>query len=160
MAGKLRQRELRCESLTVAGVACTAPVTSADARFCIAHDPARRTMFADAQRKGGANTRHPRVTELIHQRVEAEADQIIQVYVDALYDAEADHRTRMDAADRLLDRVLGRPKVGVELAGADGEPITPIGRLVVENPEVREAARAFRHALAGVDASEFRGALE
>lgn len=151
------QERPRCESLTLAGNPCNAPVTSVDGRYCIMHDPARRELVEDARRRGGLGRRHPRITEMISEKVDAEADQILRVYIDALYDETADHRTRMDAADRLLDRVLGRPKQGIELAGSDGEALTPIGRLVVENPEVREAARAFRASLAAAgDASDVR----
>jgi hypothetical protein len=88
--------------------------------------------------------------------VEAEADAIIGAYLAALHDEHADHETRMRAADRLLDRVYGRPRQGVELSGPDGEPLGAPGRVVVADERARAAARELRALVMAGDASLVR----
>jgi hypothetical protein len=110
-----------------------------------------------ARQRGGLNKAKPRLGDVLRERVEAEADAIIGAYVAALHDDEADHETRMRAADRLLDRVYGRPRQGVELSGPSGEAFGgSAGRLVVEDERAREKAREFRALLMAGDAGAVR----
>ena len=55
--------------------------------------------------------------ELLRERVEAEAEAILAPYFEALARGEGVEQ-RMRAAERLLDRVFGRPKQSAELSGA------------------------------------------
>lgn len=55
--------------------------------------------------------------ERLRERVEAEAEAVLAPYFEALAEGE-DVEQRMRAADRLLDRVFGRPKQSAELSGA------------------------------------------
>ena len=52
----------------------------------------------------------------MRERVEAEAEAILAPYFEALA-AEEDLEQRMRAAERLLDRVFGRPKQSTQLGG-------------------------------------------
>jgi hypothetical protein len=113
-------------------------------------------LLAESRRRGGQNKRKPRLGDVLRERVEAEAEAIIGAYVAALHDEEADHETRMRAADRLLDRVYGRPRQGVELSGPDGVSLTAPGRLVVEDARVRAAVGELRSALLVGDAGPVR----
>jgi hypothetical protein len=81
-----------------------------------------------ARRLGGLNKAKPRLGDVLRERVEAEAEAIVGAYVTALHDEDADHETRMRAPDRLLDRVYGRPRQGVELSGPGGDPLGAIRR--------------------------------
>jgi hypothetical protein len=147
--------------MTLDGSPCAAPVLGGDGRFCIAHDPARREAMRAARRRGGLNKAKPRLGDVLRDRVEAEAEAIIGAYVTALHDEDADHETRMRAADRLLDRVYGRPRQGVELSGPGGDPLGgSAGRLVVEDELVREKAREFRALLMAGDAGPVRSVGE
>jgi hypothetical protein len=56
------------------------------------------------------------VIELLRERVEAEAEAILAPYFEALARGEGVEQ-RMRAAERLLDRVFGRPKQSAELSG-------------------------------------------
>ena len=55
--------------------------------------------------------------ELLRERVEAEAEAILAPYFEALARGEGVEQ-RMRAAERLLDRVFGRPKRSAELSGS------------------------------------------
>jgi hypothetical protein len=123
----------------------------------LSHDPERRELVEAARVKGGHATWKPKLSEVLSQRVEVEADVIISAYLDALHDPEADHETRMRAADRLLDRVYGKPRQGVELSGPDGSPLgSTIGQQVVDDPEARRLAGALRDRLMQGDSSPVR----
>jgi hypothetical protein len=101
-----------------------------------------------ARRRGGYGKRKPRLNEVLREKVEAERDAIISAYVAALHDESADHETRMRAADRLLDRVYGKPRQGVELSGPDGEPLAgSAARMVIEDDEAYAAAAQLRDRL-------------
>jgi hypothetical protein len=113
----------------------------------------------EARRRGGYGKRKPRLGDTLRERVEDECEAIISAYVSALHDESADHETRMRAAERLLDRVYGRPKQGVELSGPDGEPLAgAAARTVIEDDEAHAAAAHLRDRLraAGGDSGALR----
>jgi len=59
--------------------------------------------------------RTPSLTEKLRERVEQEADRVIDPYFEAL-DAGENAELRMRAAERLLDRCFGRPRMVMEPA--------------------------------------------
>ena len=89
---------------------------------------------------GGAAGRHPRVVDIMRERVEAAADEILDAYFRVLREAMlygtqqrsgeivvSDHPdigARMAAAEKLLDRVYGKPKQSTEITGPDDGPVT------------------------------------
>jgi hypothetical protein len=100
----------------------------------------------EARRRGGYGKRKPRLNELIRERVEHESEAILGAYVDALHDENADHETRMRAAERLLDRAYGRPRQGVELSGPEGAPLgVSSARAVIQDEAAYEAAIELRN---------------
>ena len=111
----------RCHATNRAGDPCAAnPLRGG--QFCSAHDP---HLPADArfgsseqaaQAATGVRRRPPSVIELLRERVEAEAEAILAPYFEALAQGEGVEQ-RMRAAERLLDRVFGRPKQSAELSG-------------------------------------------
>ena len=111
-----------CHGRNRDGEACrAAPVTGSD--HCRAHDPQlpAATRFGTpeqaAQAARGVERRAPGVMELLHKRVEERAEEVLAPYFEAL--ASADNlEQRMKAADRLLDRVFGRPRQSTELQGS------------------------------------------
>lgn len=122
----------RCTATTKAGGSCRAAPLSGRT-VCLAHSDAvtrGSTGFTgEAGRKGG-RPRQPRAVEVLRQRVEAEADRILAVYLDAVQamtpDGRPDHAIRLRAADALLDRAYGKPKQVSELSGLDAGPIAQI----------------------------------
>ncbi len=111
----------RCHATNRAGDPCAANPLR-DGQFCSAHDP---HLPADArfgsseqaaQAATGVRRRPPSVIELLRERVEAEAEAILAPYFEALARGEGVEQ-RMRAAERLLDRVFGRPKQSAELSG-------------------------------------------
>ncbi len=112
----------RCHATNRAGDPCAANPLR-DGQFCSAHDP---HLSADArfgsseqaaQAATGVRRRPPSVIELLRERVEAEAEAILAPYFEALARGEGVEQ-RMRAAERLLDRVFGRPKQSAELSGS------------------------------------------
>jgi hypothetical protein len=69
--------------------------------------------------------------DLLVRELAAKMDKVVVVIGEAM-DAEMpygetsapDHRTRLAGADRVMDRVLGKPGQTVEHTGAEGGPIT------------------------------------
>lgn len=148
-------RRRRCKASTKAGRRCrAAPLRGGT--YCSAHDPNRpdETRFGSreqASRAGAAaKPRTPAVSEVLRERVEGAADEILAPYFKALgveyvngeiqrgpgavhvgktkdgdviaSDVE-DLAGQITAAERLLDRVYGKPKQTAELSGPDGGPI-------------------------------------
>jgi hypothetical protein len=91
-------------------------------QWCSAHDPKlpAAIRFGSSEQAAGAATgvdrRTPSVTEQMRERVEAEAEAVLAPYFEALAQGEGVEQ-RMRAAERLLDRVFGRPKQSAELSG-------------------------------------------
>jgi hypothetical protein len=96
----------------------------------------------------------PRVSEVLRERVEDEADAVLAVYFDALgaekavtvgYGEDAvtelvpDYYLRLRAADALLDRAYGKPRQVQEITGEHGGPVR-LSEEAVADPEVRKAA--------------------
>ena len=114
--------ERRCQGTNRTGDSCRArPLRGSG--YCSAHDPQlpAATRFGSpeqaAQAATGVERRAPTVTERMRERVEREAEAILAPYFEALSEGE-DVEQRMRAAERLLDRVFGRPKQSAELSGA------------------------------------------
>lgn len=112
----------RCHATNRAGEPCrAAPLRGS--QWCSAHD--RQLPAADrfgspersAKAATGVERRLPSVTERMRERVEAESEAILAPYFEALAEG-GDVEQRMRAAERLLDRVFGRPKQATELSGA------------------------------------------
>lgn len=135
----------RCKGTTKAGKRCRA-YALADSQFCRAHDPLRpaETRFGSAEQAaaagalGGAAGRSPRVVDVMRERVEAHVDEVLAPYFAALTEGmltatfqgdvfvseHPDLAGRVAAAEKLLDRVYGKPRQTIEHAGpAEGSPI-------------------------------------
>ncbi len=114
-------RDRHCEGTNRAGQPCRAAPLR-DGQWCSAHEPKlpAAIRFGSSEQAAGAATgvdRHnPSVTEQMRERVEAEAEAIIAPYFEAL-EAGQDIEQRMRAAERLLDRVYGRPKQSTQPGG-------------------------------------------
>jgi hypothetical protein len=128
-----------CTATTKTGKPCKAtPLRDQD--VCLAHADAETRESAGFVAKNGKGGRKPlpKVTDVLREKVEAEADRILAALFDAL-DADrglvvgngpsatvehvTDHAVRIAAARELLDRVYGKPRQAVEHTGADGAPI-------------------------------------
>jgi hypothetical protein len=93
----------------------------------------------------------PRVVDVMRERVEAEIEKIIAPYFEAIeeavvcatYEGEVipstvkDLGARIQAAERLLDRVYGKPKQLTEIAGDPEHPVHLTHEL--DDPDVRKA---------------------
>ena len=110
-----------CEGTNRAGLPCRAAPLRAG-QWCSAHDPKlpAAIRFGSSEQAAGAATgvdrRTPSVTEQMRERVEAEAEAILAPYFEALAEGQ-DIEQRMRAAERLLDRVYGRPKQSTQPGG-------------------------------------------
>lgn len=98
-------------------------------------------------RKGGAATRKPRLIEVLRERVEADIDIWLSPFSDALSalntTGQPDHRTRMSAAEAVLDRVYGKPtqRAEVEVDDPQGRESAPL-----ELEFARDVEEAFQAA--------------
>ncbi len=88
---------------------------------------------------GSGRPRQPRVIEVMRERIEQDIDRILRPYFDALEEAVLhatfegsvivsdvpDLGARIAAAEKLLDRVYGKPRQAMEHSGPDrgGVPI-------------------------------------
>ena len=101
-----------------------------DAR-CIADslDPRRIDEREAGRTRGGIATPRPRLAEALRERVEAEADRMIAVYVEALDHPDA--RVRIQAAEALLARVYGKPGTRIDVEAVVGPTIE---ELMLEEP--------------------------
>lgn len=144
----------RCTAKTKAGKRCrNQPLAGTD--LCIAHQPrkVKDSLGFGGPQPGSGRPRHPRVIEVLRDRVDADVDAIVDVYVDALgaerslvvgsgefasIETAPDHQVRLKAADALLDRAHGRPVQVTQITGAEGPPVRVSAD--VDNPEVRELA--------------------
>ena len=114
-------RDRHCEGTNRAGQPCRAAPLR-DGQWCSAHEPKlpAAIRFGSSEQAAGAATgvdrRTPSVTEQMRERVEAEAEAILAPYFEALAEGQ-DIEQRMRAAERLLDRVFGRPKQSTQPGG-------------------------------------------
>jgi hypothetical protein len=150
----------RCKGNTKAGKRCKAPPLK-NANYCRAHDPSlpddarfgSPDQAAAAGRVGGGHNRKPRMTEEFRERVDQLIEVIVAVHLEAMtatrpiqvgygesaYTAEIpDHRTRLAAANSLLDRAHGRPRQSTEITGEGGGPIR-VSEQAFADPKVRKA---------------------
>jgi hypothetical protein len=110
-----------CGRTTKSGERCKSfAINSADTCFVHATDEELQNAgFTKEQVK-----KKPRVMLALDALVEQETDKIFGVYLDALDATDilgnVDHRTRMVAADTLLDRTQGKATSKQEVTGADG----------------------------------------
>jgi hypothetical protein len=136
-----------CSATTRKGQPCkVAPLKGSE--YCRAHDPtlpdsSRFGSPAQAAVAGSAPKPHKlgareAMNEAFLEAAREHRDAIIAAYIDGL-DAERtvvvgngpsaftesvpDPPTRLTAAEKLTDRVIGKPRQGVEITGADGGPI-------------------------------------
>jgi hypothetical protein len=160
----------KCAAINARGKRCEAPPLKDD-DFCSAHstllpDEARfgsSVQAAAAGRIGGAATRHPRPLEILREKLEESAEEFLAAYVDALtatrpvqvgYGEDAytehipDHAVRMAAADKVYDRVFGKPRQATELTGAGGGPIgvTPVDLRRLSTQELTVMAELLERA--------------
>lgn len=133
-----QRRKRHCKGRTRAGKPCKAwPLHGSDR--CLAHSDGKTresTGFGDTQGRAGRPA-VPRITELRRRQVEAEAEAILEPYLRAIkgavlhatYQGEItltdipDLGARIDAAEKLLDRIEGRPRQLTELSGPEGSPV-------------------------------------
>lgn len=117
---------------------------------CLAHsdEETRASVGFGGSEAGslGGRPKLPRVVDIIRERIEAQADQLLDALFNALEAEEGvaiavkgggatlvaipDHRTRITAAKELLDRAYGKPKQQTEITGGDGGPVefVPVAR--------------------------------
>ena len=143
----------RCQGTNRAGDPCrAAPLTGS--QWCSAHDPQlpAAARFGSPEQATEAATgvqrRTPSVTEKLRERVEQEADAILAVYFEALAEGQ-DIEQRMRAAERLLDRVFGRPKQSAELTGTLSLDERTLERELEQELEALMAARQRNELAAG-----------
>ena len=135
----------RCKGKTKAGRRCRAyPLGGSE--FCSAHDPLRpaETRFGDpvqaaaAGSVGGTAGKRPRAVDVMRERLEQQMDAVLAPYFSAIseavvvvkYEGNAiasnvpDLEARQRAAERVLDRVYGKPSQTIAHTGVeDGPPI-------------------------------------
>lgn len=127
-----------CKGTTKAGDPCRSTSVRANG-YCFAHQPeeVRRSHGFGGAQEGAGRPRLPRPHERMRERIEEEIEAIVGPYFAALegavihgtYEGEvfvsehADHGARIAAAEKLLDRVYGKPRQQLEHTGADGGPI-------------------------------------
>lgn len=138
MAGKPKKR--KCSAKTKAGKPCRAkPLRDQDT--CLAHsdsDTRGSVGFTPEAGKLGGRPRNPRAIEVLREKIEAKADELIDVYFEAAKaersyvvgsgdNAELvsapDHPTRIKAVDSAFDRAFGKPGQALEVTGAGGGPV-------------------------------------
>lgn len=156
MAAKRR----RCKGKTKAGKACkAAPLKGGD--FCLAHDEVARakTSFgsAEAGAKGGEARRVPKLTEILRERVEERAEEIIDKLFAGLGAQRAvvvgtGPQARLEIVEdpdqvlktirEIYDRFEGKPRQVQEISGPGGEPlgIVPVSREKAERAGLLAAA--------------------
>lgn len=129
----------RCTKRTKAGKACRGtPIAATDYETCVSHAPeAVKTELgfggSENARKGGEATRVPKLTELLREKVEARAEEIVEKLLDGLEaqkglvvgngpDAYVEMVPDRSEVARTLreiwDRLEGRPKTHTELSGS------------------------------------------
>ena len=101
-----------------------------------------------AEAATGVERRTPSVTEKLRERVEQESDAILAPYFEALAEGQ-DIEQRMRAAERLLDRVFGRPKQSAELTGTLSLDERTLERELEQELEALMAARQRNELAAG-----------
>ena len=127
-AGKIHAKTAplsRCAATTKAGEPCPkAPMTGRE--MCLAHADEETRRAAGFVPEAGAAGRppKPRSIDVLREKVEGEIDLWLKPFYDALDATDMlgglDHKTRLRAADSVLDRVYGKPTQRNELSGADG----------------------------------------
>lgn len=141
----------RCKGTTKAGKPCKAhPLRGTD--HCLAHSDrdTRESVGFRADNGKGGRPRKPRVVDVMRERVEEKVEELLAPYFDAVEKAmlhassdgevhvseHPDYGARVAAAEKLLDRVYGKPMQTTALTGSDG------GAIRVEDvfldPTVRE----------------------
>jgi hypothetical protein len=136
---------VKCGGLNKAGEPCKAnALKDSDPPRCLAHsDATLRESVGFVPDNGHAGRKPvPKPTELMTRKLEELVEQNIEqwakAYVDGLNADRAvvvgngptahvenvpDIPTRINAAEKLNDRILGKPRQSVEHTGADGGPI-------------------------------------
>lgn len=92
--------------------------------------------------EGSGRPKNPRVIDTLRDKVEERADEIMDVYFDAMkatraivvgsgadafVDEVPDWPTRLRAVEALNDRAYGKPKQVSEISGPEGGPIEHVG---------------------------------
>lgn len=128
--------------------------TKAKGKHCRAHDPdLPETARIQGAQPGAGRPKNPRVVDVMRDRVERKIEQVLGPYFDALEgavvhatfegevipSAHPDLGARIAAAEKLLDRVYGKPGQAIELTGKDGGPVE-INEHAFDDPKVRKAA--------------------
>lgn len=134
----------KCSGTTKAGKPCGAPPLK-DQAVCLAHADAEtrtKAQFLPGGNGKGGRPKNPRVVDILRERLEEHADEVIQVYLDAtraIKDDEPDHAIRLRAVEALNDRAYGKPGQSLEVTGKDGGAIE-VNEIAFDDPKVREAA--------------------
>ncbi len=129
----------RCKGENAQGEDCgAAPLKGSD--FCLAHsdqETRASTGFGGPQ-EGSGRPRNPRAVDILRERLEQQADAVLNVLWDGLeadthtvvgsgesaeLEILPDHRVRLLAAKEILDRAYGRPKQATEVSGVGGDAI-------------------------------------
>ena len=169
MAGKAKKR--KCKAKTKAGKPCSRPPVIGETH-CLAHMSRKEREargFGGPQPDSG-RPKKPRVTDVMRKKIEAEIDKVLKPYFEALEGAvvhavyegrvipseHPDLAARIAAAEKLLDRVYGKPGQALELTGKDGSPIE-IDALAFTDPKVRKAADEFARRVGDARADGARG---
>jgi hypothetical protein len=104
----------RCTATSRAGKPCGAvPLKGTDR--CLAHsdEKTRESVGFGGRQEGAGRPRHRRPSEALRERVEGDVERWLAPFEAALgavtVTGAPDHRLRIMAAERVLDRVYGRP---------------------------------------------------
>lgn len=163
MAKPAKKPKRRCKGTTVKGKPCGAvPLrkgtviegVTVTGKWCRQHDK----DLPDKARIGGAQPgagrpRKPRVVDVMRERVEEEIEAVLAPYFDTLKNAvlHAKHHgivypsdlpdlgARIEAAEKLLDRVYGKP-VQVSEIGSGDKPLR-ISHELLSDADIREGLR-------------------
>jgi hypothetical protein len=147
-----------CKGQTKAGNACRSTLVGPDG-YCTVHSPSKAFDPIETGRRGGRRSGIVRsgqaksVRERIAERLEAEADKIAKVYLDAMQATDADgvpeHRVRLMGADSGLAQAYGKPTTHVEQSGVV---------IVVRHPLLNKRHKQHDLELPAADVAELEAA--
>ena len=131
----------QCKGKTKAGKRCRNPVVRPSG-YCIAHEPrdSEGSRRFGGPQPGSGRPPTPRVVDVMRERVEEQIEAVLAPYFAAITEAvmfvkyegdliitdTPDLGARIAAAEKLLDRVYGKPRQTIEHAGPGLDTPIPV----------------------------------
>lgn len=161
----------RCKGTTKKGARCGSPPlrpgtiiegVTVKGEHCRTHDPdLPDSARIQGAQPGAGRPRTPRVVDVMRERVEERVDEVLAAYFETLENATLhtfffgelittnapDYGARMKAAEKLLDRVYGRPTQRTELGSDVNKPVRISAELLAD-PKLRDELRAVTRRVA------------